>query len=83
MFGVIHAYLFSWLSTSWPKGIANRGLRFAGLVFILTFLFWEFFTPFNMFGEPLHLILLELVFWALIAVADGLTISAILGEKRI
>lgn len=83
VFGVIHAYLFSWLSTSWPKGIANRGLRFAGLVFILTFLFWEFFTPFNMFGEPLHLILLELVFWALIAVADGLTISAILGEKRI
>jgi len=79
--GVIHAYLFSWLSTSWPKGIANRSLRFAGIVFILTFLFWEFFTPSNMFGEPLHLISLELVFWALIAVADGLAISAILGRN--
>ena len=51
VFGVIHAYLFSWLSVSWPKGIVNRGLRFGGLVFVMTFLFWEFFTPFNMFGE--------------------------------
>jgi hypothetical protein len=78
LFGIIHAYLFRWLSASWPEGVFNRGLRFAGLVFVMTFLFWEFFTPFNMFGEPLRLIALELVFWASIALADGIVISAIM-----
>ena len=33
------------------------------------------------FGEPLHLIALELVFWACIAVADGLAISLIIGKS--
>jgi len=82
LFGIIHAFLFRWISPVWPRGVINRGLRFAGLVFLMTFLFWEFFTPFNLFGEPLHLIMLELVFWACIAVADGLTISVIIEGKE-
>ncbi len=81
IFGIIHAYLFSWISMAWPKGVVNRGLRFAGLVFVMTFLFWEFFTPFNMFGEPLHLIALELVFWGLIALSDGLSISVLINQR--
>lgn len=81
VFGIIHAYLFRWISPVWPVGIAKRGFRFAALVFLMTFLFWEFFTPFNQFGEPLPLIGLELVFWALIALADGLTISAIMERE--
>lgn len=82
LFGIARAYLYRWLSVAWPDGIINRGLRFAGLVFVLTFLFWEFFTPLNMFGEPLHLIALELVFWACIALADGLAIAFIM-EKAV
>ena len=81
LFGIIHAYLFRWLSRSWTRGVVSQGLQFATLVFLMTFLFWEFFTPFNLFGEPLHLIALELLFWACIALADGLAISAIIGEK--
>jgi hypothetical protein len=48
-----------------------------GLLFFMTFLFWEFFTPFNQFGEPLHLIALELLFWALIAVGEAFAIASI------
>lgn len=81
VFGVIHAYLFRWLSSAWSGSIVRQGLQFAGLVFVMTFLFWEFFTPFNLFGEPLHLIALELVFWACIAAADGLVIAALIGER--
>jgi len=77
-FGIVHAYLYRWLCPPWPTGVAKRGFRFALLVFVMTFLFWEFFTPFNQFGEPLGLIAIELVFWALIAVADGFAISAIM-----
>lgn len=81
IFGVIHAYLFRWLTPVWTRGIINQGLQFAVLVFSMTFLFWEFFTPFNLFGEPMHLIALELLFWACIAIADGFTIAAIIGYK--
>ena len=81
-FGIIHAYIYRWLAPAWPAGIIKKGLLFAGLVFVMTFLFWEFFTPFNLFGEPLKLIILELIFWALIALADGLTIAIISGEKN-
>jgi hypothetical protein len=83
LFGIVHAYLFRWLSPAWPKGILHQGLRFAGLVFVMTFLFWEFFTPFNLFGEPLHLIALELGFWACIALADGLAIAAVIGKHHL
>ena len=81
LFGVIHAFVFRWFSSEWTGGIISRGLQFAGLVFVMTFLFWEFFTPYNLFGEPFHLIALELVFWACIALVDGLVISAIIGKK--
>jgi len=78
IFGILHAYLYRWVSPAWSAGIVRRGLSLALLVFLMTFLFWEFFTPFNQFGEPLGLIAVELCFWAVIALADGLTISAIM-----
>ena len=53
-----------------------RGLRLALLVFVVAFLFWEFFTPVNLFGEPPLLIGLGLFFWGLIALADGICIAA-------
>lgn len=77
-FGVIHAFIYRWLSAAWPAGVLPRGIRMASLLFLLVFLFWEFFTPFNQFGEPLPLIGLELIFWALIAIADGLAIAVIM-----
>ena len=78
LFGIVHAYLYRWLSPAWPTGIVRRSLSFALLVFLMTFLFWEFFTPFNQFGEPVGLIAIELCFWAIIALADGFTISIIM-----
>lgn len=75
LFGIAHAYLYRWVSPAWPEGIVRRGLSFALIVFLIGFLFWEFFTPFNQFGEPLGLITIELSFWAIIALADGFAIS--------
>jgi hypothetical protein len=42
---------------------------------------WEFFTPFNLFGEPLPLIGLELVFWATIAFAEAFVMSSVFEWK--
>lgn len=77
LFGIGQAFIYRWLSPAWPPGFLARGLRFALLVFFLSFLFWEFFTPFNQFGEPLLLIGLELCFWSVIALAEGLAIAAV------
>ena len=41
----------------------------------------EFFTPFNLFGEPLLLIGLELVFWATIAFAEAFIIASVFERK--
>ncbi len=81
LFGIIHAFAYRWISPAWPKGIVTRGMRMAILIFLLVFSFWEFFTPFNQFGEPLPLIGLELLFWSIIALADGFVIAFII-EKR-
>lgn len=80
-FGIGHAFIYQWLSPAWPHGIKARALRFACLISFLSFLFWEFFTPFNQFGEPLILIGLELIFWAAIAIAEAFTIAFVFEIK--
>lgn len=75
LLGIVHGFVYRWLAPAWPSGIMARGWRFALLIY-LTYCFWEFFTPFNQFGEPLPLIALELLFWFMIAVAEALAIAA-------
>lgn len=84
LFGIGHAVVYGWLAPAWPKGVLPRALRLAGLLFFMTFVFWEFFTPFNQFGEPLPLIALELSFWAVIALAEALAIAVVMewGQSR-
>jgi hypothetical protein len=77
LFGIGRAFIYRWISAAWPQGVMRRALRFAGLLFFMTYLFWEFFTPFNEFGKPLPLIALELSFWAAIAIAEAVVIAAI------
>ena len=81
LFGIGHAFMYRWLAPAWPPGITARGWRIAAVIFFLSFLFWEFFTPFNQLGEPIPLIGLELIFWAAVASADALAIAAIFEWK--
>ena len=81
LFGVGHAYIYRSVAAAWRPGMVPRAWRLAGMIFFMTFLFWEFFTPFNQFGEPLPLIALELLFWAIIALAEAFVIVAIMERK--
>ena len=81
LFGIGHAYVYRWLSPTWPSGVVPRALRLAGLLFFLVYMFWEFFTPFNLFREPLPLIAAELVFWAVIALAEAFSIAFVLDHR--
>jgi len=78
LIGIIHAFLYRWIRSAWPSGIKARGSRFSTLLFLMIFVFWEFFTPFNQLGEPVMLIALELSFWALIALSEGFAIAWIM-----
>jgi hypothetical protein len=80
LFGFAHAFIYNWISVSWPKGVKSRTLRLTVLIFFV-YLFWEFFTPFNLFGEPILLIGLQLIFWAIIAIAESFVIT-IVSEKK-
>lgn len=83
LFAIGHAFIYDWLSQAWPHGIRARALRMALLIFFLSFLFWEFFTPFNQFGEPALLIGLQLLFWAAIAIAEAFAIAAVFESRRL
>lgn len=76
-----HAIIYRWLAPAWPRAVSARAFRFAALVFFLSFFFFEFFTAFNQFGEPLDLLALELVFWAIVAAAEGWAIAAVFEWK--
>lgn len=82
IFGLIHGFMYRWLSRAWPPGIRARALRFAVLVFVLSYVFWEFFTPFNQFGEPPRLLALELGFWVTIALTEGFVIALVIEWRR-
>jgi hypothetical protein len=76
--GIVHAAVYGMVAGAWPRGVRTRALRMAALLFSVAFLFWEFFTPFNQYGEPLPLIGLELLFWVIIALGEGCAIAAVM-----
>ncbi len=80
-FSLVHGWLYTKLAGSWPPGLWPRTWRLGGLAFVVSYLFFEFFAPFNLFREPLPLVAAELVFWAVIAAAEALAIVGIL-ERR-
>ena len=73
---IIHSFVYGWLSLAWPPGIIPKAARIASL-FFLTYLFWEFFTPFNLFWEPIPLIFLQLIFWASIALGEAFAVATV------
>ena len=81
LFSIGYAFIYRWLAPSWPVGVTARALRMATLFFSLSYLFWEFVTPFNMFGEPLKLIGLELTFGETIALAQSFALAAVFEWK--
>lgn len=81
LLGIVHATLYKWLAPAWPKGVTARGWRFALLLWFFSYLFLEFFGPFNLFSEPLPLIAVQLSFWVVVSLVEGYVLAAILERK--
>ena len=76
-FGFIYAAVYQSVASAWSAGIISRAIRIAGVLFGSVFAFWEFFTSFDLFGESIQLIALELLFWAIIASAEDMSITVV------
>lgn len=80
---IIHSFLYRELLVCWKVGVINRALRMTVLIFLFTFLFWEFFTPYNQLGEPFFLIVIELSFWFAIALAESFAIVWVMERNTV
>jgi hypothetical protein len=80
--GVVHGLVFLWIEPALPRGIVQRGASFAVILWALMALYFEFHTPFNMFGEPPVLVAVELGFWVVVTLVQGLVLSVIYGQGR-
>ncbi len=74
---VIHAFVFSVLRRGIPGEGWKKGLSFGAIIWLFSYVFFEFFTPWNMFGEPFSLVILELLFWIPVALSEGIVIAKI------
>jgi len=78
--GVLHGLVFAYLEPALPsQGRVKRGLAYGVILWILMAVYFEFHAPFNMFGEPISLVFVELGFWAVVLAVEGVVLSFIYG----
>jgi hypothetical protein len=80
--GAVHGLIFSWIEPVLPRGRILRGLSFGAILWATMALYFEFHAPFNMFGEPVALVALELVLWVGVLAVHGMALSALYGPSR-
>ena len=81
LIGIGRAFVYRWLAPGWPAGVVARALRYALLVWFLSFFFVEFAAPFTLFGEPVWLVLIELVILAVAVLVEAFLLVRIM-ERR-
>jgi hypothetical protein len=77
-----YAFLFNHISVLWPHNQWARIWRLTLLMWFFSLLFFEFQGPYNLLGEPLPLLALELVFWAICALGAAAVIVGMTGRQR-
>ncbi|MBI3772798.1 MAG: hypothetical protein HY272_08890 [Gammaproteobacteria bacterium] len=76
LFSLLHVLVYKRFSALFPGNTwFGKGLSLAAGIFIFQYTYFEFFTPFNQYHEPLYLIAYELLLQGIMAFAEGLTIS--------
>lgn len=82
LLSVVHGWLFSVLAPSLPgKTWIGKGLFWGMAIWLMFWLFQEWFIYRTLLGEPWPLILLELAILLLGSLAEGLVIAAALRKE--
>ena len=82
LIGIGRAFVYRWLAPSWPPGLAARALRYWLLVWFLSYFFVEFSAPFTLFGEPVRLILIELVILGVAIFTEAFVVAGIMESSK-
>lgn len=80
LLGAVHGLVFRGIVRGLPADPLRRGLAFGLVLWALMALFFEFFAPLNLFGEPLALVALELALWLPVLLVEGLVLSLVYGK---
>ena len=79
LFTLLHVLVYLRFAPVLPgKGWVGKGLSLALGIWIFQYGYFEFFTPFNQYHEPLRLIAYELLLQGIMAVVEGLAIARLL-----
>lgn len=78
VFIIGYCFLFETSRRAWPAGYWNHASRLALLIWFFSCTFFEFFGSLNLLAEPLHLIGIELAFWAICSLGASAVIVGML-----
>ncbi|RPG38676.1 MAG: hypothetical protein CBB72_000695 [Muricauda sp. TMED12] len=79
MLSVVHSWLFSLLSPSMPGGNwKQKGLFWGFTIWVMYWVFQEWFIYYTLLGEPIPLAILELTILLVGSIVEGLLISKFL-----
>lgn len=79
LFTFLHVLVYWRIAPVLPgRGWVGKGLSLAAGIWIFQYGYFEFFTPFNQYWEPVHLIAYELLLQGIMAVVEGLAIAWLL-----
>lgn len=83
LFTLLHVLVYRRFAALLPgQSWIGKGLALAAGIFIFQYGYFEFFTPFNQFHEPLHLIAYELLLQGMMATVEALIIARMIGVAR-
>ena len=79
LFTLLHVLVYLRLAPLLPgRGWVGKGLSLALGIWVFQYGYFEFFTPFNQYREPLPLIAYELLLQGIMAAVEGLAIARVL-----
>lgn len=81
-FTFLHVLIYQRLAPALPgRTWRGKGVSLALGIWVFQYGYFEFFTPFNQYREPLHLIAYELLLQGIMALVEGLVVARLIGVR--
>lgn len=75
--GFAHALAFQLLYRGLPRSWFSAGIVYGFAAWLIAYLWFEYYLPWNVMLEPLPLVLLELACWLAVMLANGLALALV------
>lgn len=80
VFTLLHVLVYVRFASLLPgRSWFGKGLSLAAGIWVFQYGYFEFFTPFNQYHEPLHLIAYEMLLQGAMALVEGLVVARLIG----